>query len=94
MNKTNIALCVTILAILCTAVPAAAVQRVDGHPFVFTRLEDDLFELRRVAIGPTSGETVAIAAGLSTHDEVVVAHSFTLKSELLKSRLGAGCVDD
>jgi len=32
--------------------------------------------------------------GLRSDDRVVVTHSFVLKSELLKSRLGAGCVDD
>jgi len=75
-------------------VPADAVQRIDGFPFVFARLADDLFELRRVALGATVGATVAIVAGLNPEDEIVVTHSFTLKSELLKSRLGAGCVDE
>jgi cobalt-zinc-cadmium efflux system membrane fusion protein len=75
-------------------VPAAAVQHIDGHPFVFVRLASDLFELRRVALGMTAGARAAITAGLGTRDEVVVSHSFTLKSELLKSRLGAGCVDE
>lgn len=74
-------------------VPADAVQLVDGHPFVFARLADDLFEMRRVAIGGSAGGGIAVTAGLEADDEIVVAHSFTLKSELLKSRLGAGCVD-
>jgi cobalt-zinc-cadmium efflux system membrane fusion protein len=74
-------------------VPSDAVQHVDGHPFVFARLADDLFELRKVAIGGSAGGRVAVTAGLHPEDEIVVAHSFTLKSELLKSRLGAGCGD-
>ena len=74
-------------------VPSDAVQYIDERPFVFTRLADDLYELRRVTLGSSSGGTVAIAAGLEPSEEIVVAHSFTLKSELLKSRLGAGCVD-
>lgn len=74
-------------------VPGEAVQYVDEQPFVFARLADDLFELRKVAIGSSSGRMIAIAEGLDPEDEIVVAHSFTLKSELLKSRLGAGCVD-
>jgi cobalt-zinc-cadmium efflux system membrane fusion protein len=74
-------------------IPADAVQHVDGHPFVFARLADDLFELRKVAIGGSAGGRVAVTAGLQPEDEIVVAHSFILKSELLKSRLGAGCVD-
>jgi cobalt-zinc-cadmium efflux system membrane fusion protein len=75
-------------------VPAGAVQHIDGHPFVFVRLASDLFELRRVVLGMTAGARAAVTAGLTTEDEIVVAHSFTLKSELLKSRLGAGCVDE
>ncbi|HSG86711.1 MAG TPA: efflux RND transporter periplasmic adaptor subunit, partial [Candidatus Limnocylindrales bacterium] len=74
-------------------IPADAVQHVDGHPFVFARLAADLFELRKVAIGGSAGGRVAVTAGLHPEDEIVVAHSFVLKSELLKSRLGAGCVD-
>jgi cobalt-zinc-cadmium efflux system membrane fusion protein len=74
-------------------VPSDAVQHVDGHPFVFARLADDLFELRKVAIGGSASGRVAVTAGLHPEDEIVVAHSFTLKSELLKARLGAGCVD-
>jgi cobalt-zinc-cadmium efflux system membrane fusion protein len=75
------------------SVPLDAVQYVDQQPFVFARLADDLFELRKVAIGGSAGGRVAVTAGLHPEDEIVVAHSFTLKSELLKSRLGAGCVD-
>jgi len=75
-------------------VPADAVQQIDGIPFVFVPLADDLFELRRVVLGGRGAAGVAIVAGLSQEDEIVVAHSFTLKSEFLKSRLGAGCVDE
>ena len=75
-------------------VPAGAVQHIDGLPFVFASLADDLFELRRIALGGRGNAGVAIFAGLDPDDEIVVAHSFTLKSEFLKSRLGAGCVDE
>jgi len=74
-------------------VPGDAVQYIDEQPFVFARLADDLFELRKIALGGSSGRMVAIASGLDPEEEIVVAHSFALKSELLKSRLGAGCVD-
>jgi cobalt-zinc-cadmium efflux system membrane fusion protein len=75
-------------------VPADAVQHIDGFPFVFSRLADDLFELRRVALGGRGDAGVEIVAGLNREDEIVVTHSFAMKSELLKSRLGAGCVDE
>lgn len=75
-------------------IPEAAIQSVEGKPWVFVRLESDLYEARRVQLGARDGERQEVVAGLSSDDEVVVAHSFVLKSELLKSRLGAGCVDE
>ena len=75
-------------------VPADAVHQIDGVPFVFALLADDLFELRRVTLGSSGDAGVALAAGLGPEDEIVVDHSFILKSEFLKSRLGAGCVDE
>lgn len=76
-------------------VPAEAVHEIDGAPFVFVRQEPDLFAVRRVDIGPhTASGTIAILAGLIENEAVVTGGSFTMKSEFLKSRLGAGCVDD
>jgi cobalt-zinc-cadmium efflux system membrane fusion protein len=74
-------------------VPSDAVQYIDEQPFVFIRLADDLYEVRRTEIGVSSGGMIVISSGLDSDEEIVVAHSFALKSELLKSRLGAGCVD-
>ena len=74
-------------------VPSGAVQYVDQQPFVFARLADDLYELRRVAVGTAIGSRVAVTAGVAPDDEIVVASSFALKSELLKARFGAGCGD-
>ncbi len=73
-------------------VPNEAVQRVDGNPFVFARQDNDLYELRRVALGSRTNQMVEIVQGLSTEEEIVIDNSFVLKSELLKSRMGAGCV--
>lgn len=77
-------------------VPAESLHRLGSErlEYVFTRLADDLFELRRVEMGAKNGGYVEILAGLSPKDQVVTAHSFTVKSEFLKARLGAGCVDD
>jgi cobalt-zinc-cadmium efflux system membrane fusion protein len=74
-------------------VPGDAVQYVDQQPFVFARLADDLFELRKVAIAGSAGGRIAVSAGLDPQDAIVVTHSFTLKAELLKSSFGAGCGD-
>jgi cobalt-zinc-cadmium efflux system membrane fusion protein len=75
------------------AVPAAAVQSIDGKAYVFVAHEQDLFELRRIVAGPRRGGEVVISAGLNAGERVVASQGFALKSELLKSRLGATCAD-
>jgi cobalt-zinc-cadmium efflux system membrane fusion protein len=75
-------------------VPLSAVQNVTGTPIVFVKSSDDLFEARPVTLGVRHNGRVEIAAGLGPDEPVVVAGGFALKSQLLASRLGAGCVDD
>lgn len=75
------------------SVPADALQTVDGNPFVFVRLGDDLFELRRVTAGRRAQGAVTIREGLRAHDRVVTGQAFSLKSEVLRARLGASCAD-
>ena len=56
---------------------------------------DDLYGLRRVELGPSQNDDiVAVTAGLQADESVIVDGAFTAMSEFLKSRLGAGCVDD
>ena len=76
-------------------VPKQAIQRFENKPYVFVKLEDDLYSLRRVAtVDRPSEDTVAVIAGLRADEPVVAVGGFTVMSEFLKSRLGAGCVDD
>lgn len=75
-------------------VPLSAVQTVTGTSIVFVRSSDDLFEARPVTLGAKRDGRVEIAAGLRPDEPVVVAGGFALKSQLLASRLGAGCVDE
>ncbi len=76
-------------------VPGESVHSIDGLPFVFVQQEPDLFAARRVDLGPPGvAGTVAVLAGLTESDAVVTRGSFTMMTEFLKSRLGAGCVDD
>lgn len=75
------------------AVPADALQTIDGQPYLFIELERDLFELRRVETAGRARGAVLISLGLTPADRVVTAQGFALKSELLKSRLGASCAD-
>jgi cobalt-zinc-cadmium efflux system membrane fusion protein len=74
-------------------VPRDTVHRFGGKPFVFIRLNGDLYELRRVDTRPASENLMAVTAGLTDRDLVAVEQSYLLKSEFQKSRLGAGCVD-
>lgn len=74
--------------------PGTAIQRVEGRPMVFVKLAGDLFEARAVRLGVKHGGLVEILEGLSAQDEVVVTGSFPLKSQLLVSRLGAGCAEE
>jgi cobalt-zinc-cadmium efflux system membrane fusion protein len=74
-------------------VPANAVQMIDSKAFVFIERESDLFELRRVDVGPRRGKLIRIEAGLKADEKVVATQGFALKSEVLKSRLGASCAD-
>jgi cobalt-zinc-cadmium efflux system membrane fusion protein len=77
------------------AVPTSAIQTIDGVPFVFVRKEPALFAATRVeSAGRTSDGQTAIRRGLAADDQVVTAGSYILRSEFLKSLLGAGCVDD
>lgn len=75
-------------------VPKGAIQRYEKQPYVFVKLEDDLYSLRRVVVEKSSAELVAVVSGLRENEPVVVDGAFTVMSEFLKSRLGAGCVDD
>lgn len=76
-------------------VPKDAIQRFENKPYVFVKLEDDLYSLRRVAtVERPSKDSVAVIAGLRADEPVVAVGGFTVMSEFLKSRLGAGCVDD
>lgn len=75
-------------------VPTNAVQRYEQRPYVFVRREDDLYDLRRVALGNKSDGEVDVVSGIQPQEQIVVAGTFTVMSEFLKSRLGAGCVDD
>ncbi len=74
-------------------IPGNAVQMIDGKPFVFIERESDLFELRRIAAGPRRGKSILVEAGLQADEKVVATQGFALKSEVLKSRLGASCAD-
>lgn len=75
-------------------VPKDSLQIFEGKSYLFVKKEDDLYELRRVEIGQKDKATVEILDGITNIDQIVYEGTFTVMSEYLKSKLGAGCVDD
>jgi cobalt-zinc-cadmium efflux system membrane fusion protein len=75
-------------------VPVESIQRFNKKSFLFVKLSDDLYEIRRVVLGSRNDDKIEILEGISLHEKIVAAGSFTLRSEFLKSRLGEGCVDE
>jgi membrane fusion protein, heavy metal efflux system len=73
--------------------PTSAICALEGKPFVFVKLADDLFEARAVALGVKFDGQLEILAGLNPSETVVVNHGFAIKSQWLSSRMGAGCAD-
>lgn len=75
-------------------IPAAAVQYVEAAPVVFVKLADDLYEARGVRLGAAHNGNVEVLDGLKADEPVVVQQTFTVKSQFLASRLGAGCAHE
>ena len=75
-------------------VPRSAVQDVEGARVVFVRKAADAYELRRIRLDEDGdGAYRIVLDGLAAGEDVVTTGSFLLKTEVLKSRLGAGCCD-
>jgi membrane fusion protein, heavy metal efflux system len=75
-------------------VPPSAIQHIEGRPFVFVKLADDLFDVRAVRLGTKFEGRQEVLAGLKPQEQVAVNHAFAIKSAMLMSSLGAGCADD
>jgi len=76
------------------AVPSEAVQWEGCCHVVFVRLTDEVFGTRKVRLGVRSGGFTEVIVGVVPGEVVVTTGSHVLKSEILKSKLGAGCVDE
>lgn len=76
-----------------TVIPAAAIQWEGCCHIVFVRLTEDIFQVRKVRLGTEAGGFAEVTNGLLVGEVVVAEGSHVLKSEILKSSLGAGCAD-
>ena len=70
------------------AVPAAALQQVEGKNVVFVRRSEGTFEKREVEKGVTVKDQVEIVSGLKPGELVVTQGAFHLKSILAGGELG------
>ncbi len=75
------------------AVPKGAVLTDEGKTFVFVHHEGDDFVRRPVTLGPGDGSFVPVLTGLQAGQQVVDDGAFLLKSDVLRSKMGAGCAD-
>jgi membrane fusion protein, heavy metal efflux system len=75
------------------AVPADAVLEDGGRAFVFVPVTPPYFLRRPVRAGHTADGWVEILDGLREGDTVVSRGAFQLKSDVLRSKMGAGCAD-
>ncbi len=66
-------------------VPEAAIQEMDGKPYVFVAGEKGRFEKREVALGASSEGLVEVRSGVAAGEKVATQGSFLLKSQLLSA---------
>ncbi len=66
------------------AVPADAVQTVEGRQVVFVRVAADTYEARPVALGRRSDDMVEITSGLNAGEAYVSENAFLVKAEIGK----------
>lgn len=75
------------------ALPRDAVLEDEGRSFVFVHHDGDYYVRRPVTTGRTWGDRIEIAGGLQGDETVVTGGAFLLKSDVLRSKMGAGCAD-
>ena len=74
-------------------IPKAALLADEGRSFVFVHHHGEYWVRRPVETGRSSGDRVEVTKGLSGGETVVTEGCFLLKSDVLRSKMGAGCAD-
>jgi len=75
------------------AVPKAAVLSDEGRSFVFVHHHGDYWVRRPVEPGRKWLDWIEVRSGLSGAETLAADGSFLLKSDVLRSKMGAGCAD-
>lgn len=76
------------------SVPTEAIQWEGCCNIVFVRIGEGIFQTRKVRLGARDAAYTEILGGVLTGEVVVTTGSHVLKSEIQKSKLGAGCCDE
>ena len=63
-------------------VPRNAVLMAGGNSVVYVETEPGRFELRRVVLGASSGEKIAVSQGLEAGEQVAVDGNFLIDSQM------------
>jgi cobalt-zinc-cadmium efflux system membrane fusion protein len=74
-------------------VPRSAVLSDDGRSFVFVHHRGEYFIRRPLEPGRATVDWVEVRKGLAGGEEVAASGAFLLKSDVLRSKMGAGCAD-
>jgi cobalt-zinc-cadmium efflux system membrane fusion protein len=75
------------------AVPRAAVLSDEGRSFVFVHHHGEFFIRRPVEPGRATVDWIELKKGLDGGETVATSGAFLLKSDVLRSKMGAGCAD-
>ena len=75
------------------AVPKSALMADEGKSFVFRMIRDGFALRTDVEVGRTFADSVEITGGLPEGERIVTEGAFLLKSDVLRSKMGAGCAD-
>lgn len=75
------------------AVPESALLADEGVHFIYKHLKDDYYVRRQVTKGREFAGSVEIVAGVEPGELIVADGAFLLKSDTLRSKMGAGCAD-
>ena len=75
------------------AIPRSALLEDEGRAFVFVFHHDDYYVRRPVVRGRSWAGWVEIRRGLEPGATIVTEGSFLMKSDVLRSKMGAGCAD-
>jgi cobalt-zinc-cadmium efflux system membrane fusion protein len=75
------------------AVPKESVLEDEGRSFVFVHHQGEYYVRRPVVLGRTWANWVEIKKGVEPAQTVVADGAFLMKSDVLRSKMGAGCAD-